>query len=119
MKLSYEELEAKCAALAAENAVMHETIEAVLSVADNSSGIAGWHLNGVIATWEEILPEINEIETPATDSFLAEVRAQGVEMLAEKLREHIAVDSSGSTRARALTRIVDRISEQIRKGVQS
>ncbi|EEY5525845.1 hypothetical protein IFX69_002040 [Escherichia coli] len=72
----FAEAEAKCAALAAENAAMHETIEAVRSVADNSSGIAGWHLNGDIATWEEILPEINDIETPATDAFLAEVRAQ-------------------------------------------
>ncbi|EEQ7576267.1 hypothetical protein M4U82_003133 [Escherichia coli] len=74
----------KFSALAAENAVMLETIEAVRSVADNSSGIAGWHLNGDIATWEEILPEINDIETPATDAFLAEVRAQGVEMFSEK-----------------------------------
>ncbi|MBZ9504886.1 hypothetical protein H5960_24570, partial [Escherichia coli] len=72
----FAEAEAKCAALAAENAAMHETIEAVRSVADNSSGIAGWHLNGDIATWEEILPEINDIETPATDAFLAEVRAE-------------------------------------------
>ncbi|WP_097472570.1 hypothetical protein [Escherichia coli] len=81
----FGELEAKYAALAAENAVMLETIEAVRSVADNSSGIAGWHLNGDIATWEEILPEINDIETPATDAFLAEVRAQGVEMFADHL----------------------------------
>ncbi|WP_280101298.1 hypothetical protein [Escherichia coli] len=79
VKLAHE----KFSALAAENAAMHETIEAVRSVADNSSGIAGWHLNGDIATWEEILPEINDIETPATDAFLAEVRAQGVEMFAE------------------------------------
>ena len=86
----FAEAEAKCAALAAENAAMHETIEAVRSVADNSSGIAGWHLNGDIATWEEILPEINDIETPATDAFLAEVRAQGVEMAMEHMQ------SSGS-----------------------
>lgn len=72
-------------ALAAENEAMHETIEAVRSVADNSSGIAGWHLNGDIATWEEILPEINDIETTATDAFLTEVRAQGVEMYADNL----------------------------------
>ncbi|EGY1300924.1 hypothetical protein FJT55_000367 [Escherichia coli] len=81
----FAEAEAKISALAAENAAMHETIEAVRSVADNSSGIAGWHLNGDIATWEEILPEINDIETPATDAFLAEVRAQGVEMYADNL----------------------------------
>lgn len=81
VKLAHE----KFSALAAENAAMHETIEAVRSVADNSSGIAGWHLNGDIATWEEILPEINDIETPTTDAFLAEVRAQGVEMYADNL----------------------------------
>ncbi|MBL6381698.1 ead/Ea22-like family protein [Escherichia coli] len=80
VKLAHE----KFSALAAENAAMHEAIEAVRSVADNSSGIAGWHLNGDIATWEEILPEINDIETPATDSFLSELRAQGVEMFSEK-----------------------------------
>ncbi len=81
VKLAHE----KFSALAAENAAMHETIEAVRSIADNSSGIAGWHLNGDIATWEEILPEINDIETPATDALLAEVRAQGVEMYADNL----------------------------------
>ena len=88
----FAEAEAKISALAAENAAMHETIEAVRSVADNSSGIAGWHLNGDIATWEEILPEINDIETPATDAFLAEVRAQGVEMYADNL-DNVADDA--------------------------
>lgn len=83
------ELEARCAALAAESAAMHETIEAVRSVADNSSGIAGWHLNGDIATWEEILPEINEIETPATDAFLAEVRAAAVDEVCLKISNAI------------------------------
>ncbi|MGO0197066.1 hypothetical protein ACTS1J_18755 [Citrobacter freundii] len=76
MAVQLANAESKCRDLAAENESMHETIEAVRSVADNSSGIAGWHLNGDIATWEEILPEINEIKTQATDAFLAEVRAQ-------------------------------------------
>ncbi|MFL7418463.1 eae-like domain protein [Escherichia coli] len=77
-------------ALAAENAAMHETVEAVRSVADNSSGIAGWHLNGDIATWEEILPEINDIETPATEAFLAEVRAQGLDAAIEAAKNLVA-----------------------------
>ncbi|WDC31127.1 hypothetical protein PS043_07110 [Escherichia albertii] len=102
----FGELEDKYAALAAENAAMHETIEAVRSVADNSSGIAGWHLNGDIATWEEILPEINDIETTATDAFLAEVRAQGVEMM----REHPSIKLC------SLTHICDELAAQIRKG---
>lgn len=86
VKLAHE----KFSALAAENAAMHEAIEAVRSVADNSSGIAGWHLNGDIATWEEILPEINDIETPATDAFLAEVRAQGVDAAIEAAKNLVA-----------------------------
>ncbi|EFO3797455.1 hypothetical protein ACRGO2_003325 [Escherichia coli] len=86
----FGELEDKYAALAAENAAMHETIEAVRSVADNSSGIAGWHLNGDIATWEEILPEINDIETTATDAFLSEVRAQGVDAAIEAAKNLVA-----------------------------
>ncbi len=86
VKLAHE----KFSALAAENAAMHETIEAVRSVADNSSGIAGWHLNGDIATWEEILPEINDIETPATDAFLSEVRAQGVDAAIEAAKNMVA-----------------------------
>ncbi|HFN5537382.1 hypothetical protein [Klebsiella pneumoniae] len=65
--------------LAAENLSMRETIEAVRGVADNSSGIAGWHLNGEIAQWSEILPEIDDIETPATDAYLAGIKADGVE----------------------------------------
>lgn len=58
---------------------MRETIEAVRGVADNSSGIAGWHLNGEIAQWSEILPEIDDIETPATDCIVAGIKADGVE----------------------------------------
>ncbi|HBR8097457.1 TPA: hypothetical protein L9493_000957 [Klebsiella variicola subsp. variicola] len=65
--------------LAAENVAIRETIEAVRGVADNSSGIAGWHLNGEIAQWSEILPEIDNIETPATDRIVAGIKADGVE----------------------------------------
>ncbi|MEH9283704.1 hypothetical protein [Klebsiella quasipneumoniae] len=65
--------------LAAENVAMRQTIEAVRGVADNSSGIAGWHLNGDIAKWSEILPEIDDIETPATDRIVAGIKADGVE----------------------------------------
>lgn len=65
-------------ALAVENAEMRSVIDAAIGVANNSSGIAGWHLNGEIADWDEILPELN-IETPATSAALAAIQAQGVE----------------------------------------
>ena len=87
VKLAHE----KFSALAAENAEMHETIEAVRSVADNSSGIAGWHLNGDIATWEEILPEINDIETPSTDAFLTEIERKAIRKFINSI-EHILRD---------------------------
>lgn len=87
VKLAHE----KFSALAAENAVILETIEAVRSVADNSSGIAGWHLNGDIATWEEILPEINDIETTATDAFLTEIERKAIRKFINSI-EHILRD---------------------------
>lgn len=99
----YSVLEGKCAALDAEKEKFAvECAATKIAIAYLKSGRQDFTLN-----------------TPATDAFLAEVRAQGAEMFAEKLREHIAVDSSGSTRARALTRIVDRASAQLRKGMQS
>ncbi|ELT2873870.1 hypothetical protein R7715_003072 [Escherichia coli] len=116
------ELEGNCAALAAENAAMHETIEAVRGVADNSSGIAGWHLNGDIATWEEILPEINDIETPATDAFLAEVRTQGVEMLAKNHQSIVnalkgdSLFSDGEYRHAAIVSAAVYFAAELRKG---
>ncbi|HAZ7276511.1 TPA: hypothetical protein ACGR1R_000186 [Escherichia coli] len=118
----FAEAEAKISALAAENAAMHETIEAVRSVADNSSGIAGWHLNGDIATWEEILPEINDIETPATDAFLAEVRAQGVEMLAKNHQSIVnalkgdSLFSDGEYRHAAIVSAAVYFAAELRKG---
>lgn len=48
-------------------------------------------------------------ETQATDAFLAEVRAQGVEML----REHPAIKLC------SLTHVCDEFAAQLRKGVQS
>ncbi|MFS4046782.1 hypothetical protein ACIL7V_05810 [Escherichia coli] len=115
VKLAHE----KFSALAAENAVMLETIEAVRSVADNSSGIAGWHLNGDIATWEEILPEINDIETPATDAFLAEVRAQAFNDLCSAFVKHAnlaGMDDGELVRLKYATDALLHCAEQLRKG---
>ena len=86
LAMSYEALKAERDALAVENAEMRGVIDAAVAVANNSAGIAGWHLNGEIAGWDEILPELN-IETPATDAALAAIQAQGVEMAAVKMQE--------------------------------
>ncbi|HHN8145240.1 TPA: ead/Ea22-like family protein [Escherichia coli] len=62
-------LEAKCAALAAENAALKQSEKEFNNFCRQE--YYGW--------------EDNFTETPATDAFLAEVRAQGVEMYADNL----------------------------------
>ncbi len=63
-------------------------------------------------------------ETPATDAFLAEVRAQGVESFAESQKEYVRKNRSeldSMTRAAYCGSAVDaeRFAAQLRKGVQS
>lgn len=38
-------------------------LEAVQAVANNSDGVAGWHMNGDIAKWDDLLPEIDDAIT--------------------------------------------------------
>lgn len=94
----FAEADAMCAALAAENAALKAAF-------DKPQAYLSWH--AIPPTWEDPLPcgeylDVHdegghknsdgtdcwpvfakpEIETPGTDTFLAEVRAQGVEMAA-------------------------------------
>ena len=90
-KKKISELATRCAELVAENIVLHRAIKAVHNVADNSSGVADWHLNGDISAWEEVLPEIYDIKTPATDAFLAEVECKAIRKFINSI-EHILRD---------------------------
>ncbi|KZR30415.1 hypothetical protein [Enterobacter genomosp. S] len=61
-------------------------------------------------------------ETPATDAFLAEVRAQGVEMMAseaEQLMDEFGDDSYIVMVTADLQRFANAFAAQLRKGVQS
>lgn len=88
MAVQLANAESKCRELAAENAGLKNP-DNWLSQSDygyEASEVATQ--NG--ATEDESLRAgmvaiINRIETPSTDSFLAEVRAKGVEMLADEL----------------------------------
>ena len=91
----YAALEARCAALAAENAGLKE-----------ACGGDGSYKDCPACAHSEY---IEAPDTTATDDFLAEVRAQGVEML----REHPAIKLC------SLTHVCDEFAAQIRKGVQS
>ncbi|EHU9812150.1 hypothetical protein KZ555_004071 [Escherichia coli] len=67
--ITIDNLEAKCAALAAENAALKQSEKEFNNFCRQE--YYGW--------------EDNFTETPATDALLAEVRAQGVEMFADHL----------------------------------
>ncbi|EEL1079658.1 hypothetical protein G7252_003122 [Salmonella enterica] len=71
----YADLEEKCAALAAENAWLKAAIDSTI----------GWQQSTDPVNVESVRMLV-DIETPATDAFLAEVRAQGVERYAAQLK---------------------------------
>lgn len=82
----YAALEAKCAALAAENAGLKEWSPNPHSASMFEA------IEKAEALMDDGMPELAMVEafeilkmkrTPATDAFLAEVRAQGVEMAAQ------------------------------------
>lgn len=99
MKPTYEELEAKCAALAAENAGLKKFCKDAAFDADYEAEL-GMERGG-------FTDALNDIKTPATDAFLAEVRAQGVDMFAKEMHADISGDDAREFAA------------QLRKGVQS
>ncbi|EIP9468930.1 TPA: hypothetical protein KNG86_004189 [Escherichia coli] len=82
--ITIDNLEAKCAALAAENAGMKKFCKDAAFDADYEAEL-GMERGG-------FSDALNEIKTPATDAFLAEVRAQGVEMYADNL-DNVADDA--------------------------
>ncbi|EOF5964916.1 hypothetical protein ACK1FJ_003987 [Salmonella enterica] len=75
MAVQLANAESKCRELAAENAHMQQVIGDVQTLYYESDGIVGYHLNGDIAKWDDVMPDLWS-EAPDTDAFLAEVRAQ-------------------------------------------
>ncbi|MGM8734431.1 hypothetical protein [Enterobacter hormaechei] len=111
------EFEARCAALAAENARLKSAIE---KHADSyiMCGYCRTERDGKNDDVCEVLDS-----TPSTDSFLAEVRAQGVEMFAAHKRERQQALRSRSMRmseeAAGMAADAENFADELRKGVQS
>lgn len=72
MAVQLANAESKCRELAAENAEMRSSIDATI----------GWQESTDTENGESVRMLV-DIKTPATDAFLAEVRAQGVEMFGQ------------------------------------
>ncbi|HHT4297972.1 TPA: hypothetical protein ACTYZ0_000410 [Citrobacter werkmanii] len=102
------ELESRCAALAAENAGLKKFCKDAAFDADYEAEL-GMDRGG-------FTDALNDIKTPATDAFLAEVRAQGVEMFAAVLRRK-GDDAFFDAIAEAQANAADQFAAQLRQEV--
>ncbi|WP_447842126.1 hypothetical protein [Enterobacter ludwigii] len=113
--ITIDNLEMKLAQMAAENAGLKESRKNLAEFIHEELD-AGYPLN-------------MNIETPATDAFLAEVRAQGVEMFAKhcqkrhgemmKSEPNEAASNQAITATRRAGEFALYFAAQLRKGVQS
>jgi len=124
----YSALEAKCAALAAENAAL-KSFGGKLAEMHNDLNGEGTGIQGRAevaiqqVALEAAMEEFDAIKTPATDAFLAEVRAQGVEMFAERKNKemmslHPDTHAVGSIAAEMSSQVkqLREFAAQLRKG---
>ncbi|MCK3508585.1 hypothetical protein U9154_05245 [Escherichia coli] len=101
--ITIDNLEAKCAALAAENAALKQSEKEFNNFCRQE--YYGW--------------EDNFTETPATDAFLAEVRAQGADMARNAMIDFVDGEVGPNKNVPGLIRgaeICVSIAEQLRKG---
>lgn len=102
------ELKARCAALAAESSGMKKFCKDAAFDADYEAEL-GMERGG-------FSDALNDIETPATDAFLAEVRAQGVDSAINTVIAMMNHQHPVTSKAIDIMRVH---AYQIRKGVQS
>lgn len=125
MAVQLANAESKCRELAAENAGLKKAAE-FATAPDMWIEQADGMLDYRYCEWYvDVLKAA--METPATDAFLAEVRAQGVEMLAEQYKaklsalsttpENMFDESHVSLRHMIFT--LDSLAAQLRKGVSA
>lgn len=65
---------------------------------------------------EAALEEFDAIKAPATDAFLGEVRAQGVEMFSEQQRSFIGKPSKNDAASSYCSREAIKFADQLRQG---
>ena len=114
MKLNYEELEAKCAALAAE-------LRAVEAIHNEAVFITDEHYEQCPPEVQKIIKSLAVMQIPACQAFLAEVRAQESKRVYESILDNPAVTDMESLVDWLEQNANDSVAfaDQLRKGVQS
>lgn len=77
--------------LKAENCIQDFIITAVKDLVRESEGVIGWHRNGDVASWDEVLPELSHSETPATDAAIAEIKSEEAQNMYESILDNPSV----------------------------
>ena len=117
----FAEAESKCAALAAENELARKAVQAFCDVVGDNTEVICEEVgrDGVLVILEAMKATGN---IPATDAFLAEVRAQGVEMLAKNHQSIVnalkgdSLFSDGEYRHAAIVSAAVYFAAELRKG---
>ncbi|EEV5815000.1 TPA: ead/Ea22-like family protein [Escherichia coli] len=117
----FAEAEAKCAALAVENELARKAVQAFCDVVgDNTEVIAEVVGRDSVLVILEAMKATGNM--PATDTFLDEVRAQGVEMLAKNHQSIVnalkgdSLFSDGEYRHAAIVSAAVYFAAELRKG---
>ncbi|EEZ5951708.1 hypothetical protein K6Y44_002427, partial [Escherichia coli] len=112
--ITIDNLEAKCAALVAESAGMKKFCKDAAFDADYEAEL-GMERGG-------FSDALNEIKTPATDAFLAEVRAKAFDDLCAAFVKHASVsglDDGDCVTVKEATDALLHCAEQLHEGVHS
>lgn len=126
----YAELEARCAALAAENAGLKDAAE-FATASDMWEELGGNVMRYQYQEWYADRLK-SAMKTPATDAFLAEVRASAIKDALKSLDgvfdNDCVMESNGisyedaeqrTAGAYAVSKALEEFADQVRKGVQS
>lgn len=107
----FSEAEAKISALKAENELARKAVQAFCDVVGDNIEVISEEVgrDGVLVILEAMKATGN---MPATDAFLAEVRAHGVEMFSEKF-------GGGTQLSDMVKEVAADFAAKLRKGVQS
>ncbi|HBV0357333.1 TPA: hypothetical protein L4T33_001922 [Escherichia coli] len=115
----FAEAEAKCAALAAENAGLNEKMNKLATWPGIEFYSSAWEFNG--GDGDTALEFMYDVQTPTTDAFLAEVRAQESKRVYESILDNPAVTDMESLVDWLEQNANDSVAfaAQLRKGVPS
>lgn len=130
--ITIDNLEAKCAALAAENAGLKAGILQAsedMEAHHDDYALFSYDADGEqmdallrLCDAQDSIASLGNFKTPATDAFLAEVRAQGVEMLAKNHQSIVnalkgdSLFSDGEYRHAAIVSAAVYFAAELRKG---